>query len=232
MSGKDFAPSAMPTPESVRPISNSRVLLLSMLALAVVASCFAGGYWLGKETGMQLANSENETRLREELKQQKEEINRLRTAASKQVPEASTVQVGELTFYNELPKQSVRPAPLSGSHKMPESQDPLRVVVQEAMKSADKELAGIRQEQFAQSQAEKYYRVQLASFEQKSDAHLLLGKLSAGGIKAEVKQVDIPRLGTRYRVYSEKFAKREFAEKMQTRIKGLFHITGLVVLSD
>ncbi|MCK5307303.1 MAG: hypothetical protein KAJ73_01705, partial [Zetaproteobacteria bacterium] len=112
MAGQDFAQIEAPQPEDVRPVGRSKVLLLTIMALAVVAGGFMVGFMVGHEMGMQKATSDDDERLLTQLKQQQGELARLRSEAQKQQPEVSTTQVGELTFYNELPKQSVDPEPM------------------------------------------------------------------------------------------------------------------------
>lgn len=112
MAGHDFAQIEAPQPEDVRPMGQSKVLFLTIVALAVVAGGFAIGFMVGQEMGMQKATSEDEARLVAQLKKQQQELAILRETAKKRLPEVSTTQVGELTFYNELPQQSVDPEPL------------------------------------------------------------------------------------------------------------------------
>ncbi len=252
MAGQDFAQIEAPQPEDVRPMAQSKVLLLIIVALGVVAGGFAVGFMVGQEMGMQKAASEDEARLVAQLKKQQEELAELRAAAKKRLPAVSTTQVGELTFYNELPRQSVDPEPLHmdstparqdvAAVKTPEETGAglsekggeallKQIIEQELRQGSDKK--SVKSSVAAPSlksggSVEEYY-LQVASFRKKNEAESFLPKLSRAGYEAVIRRVELPRLGVWYRVYTGPFASKQAAEAAKREVKSTLNITGLIV---
>ena len=235
MAGQDFAQIASPQPEDVRPMGRSKVLLLTITALAVVAGGFVVGYMAGHEAGMQKLTGDDDKRLVLQLKQQQQELAMLRAEAQKQPSELSTTQVGELTFYNELPKQSVDPEPLpmnrgQGIHSArQDSKDAVasevlfkQIIEQELGQKVGKKPAGGGGE----------YYLQLASFQEQSAAEKFFPKLAKSGFSGVIKRVELPRLGTWYRVYAGPFNSEEASEEAKKGVKNSLNITGFIVKGD
>ena len=234
MAGQDFAQIEAPQPEDVRPMGRSKVLLLTIMALAVVAGGFMVGFMVGHEMGMQKATSDDDERLLTQLKQQQGELARLRSEAQKQQPEVSTTQVGELTFYNELPKQSVDPEPMQVNREQGVQGTEPR---QNSKESATSKILfrQIIEQELNQKMSEKpaevigEYYLQLASFQKQSDAESFFPKLAKNGLPGVIKRVELSRLGTWYRVYAGPFDSKQASEEAKKRAKNSLNITGLII---
>jgi len=232
MAGQDFAQIEAPQPEDVRPMGRSKVLFLTMAALAVVAGGFVVGFMVGHEAGIQKATSDDDERLVAQLKQQQQELARLRAEAQTRPPEVSTTQVGELTFYNELPKQSVDPEPLpvnrveearsskKDSGETTASKDRLKQIIQQELNQKMSE---------TQSTETGNYFLQIGSFQKQSDAEIFYPKLEKSGLSGVIKRVELPKLGTWYRVYAGPFDSKEASEVAKKRVKSSLKITGIIV---
>ena len=242
MAGQDFAQMKAPQPEDVRPMARSKVLLLTITALAVVAGGFVVGFMVGSEVGMQQATSDDDQRLLTQLKQQQQELALLRAEAQKRRPEVSTTQVGELTFYNELPKQSVDPEPLqmnreqdvlsSGSglenQNAETSKQLLKQIIEQELGQKLNSTPAAKASLKTAEGSEEYF-LQLASFQKQSDAEIFFPKLAKSGFTGVIKQVELPKLGKWYRVYAGPFKTKEATEEAKTRVMKSLKITGLIV---
>ncbi|MES0370786.1 MAG: SPOR domain-containing protein [Mariprofundaceae bacterium] len=247
MAGHDFAQIEAPQPEDVRPMKQSKVLLLIVVALGVVAGGFAIGFMVGQDMGMQKATSEDEARLVAQLKKQQEELADLREAAKTRLPDVSTTQVGELTFYNELPQQSVDPEPLQtqvSTAKQPvvglSAKDPseklLKQIIEQELKqggnkkpaTASVALPSVEPVRLSKELAGDYY-LQIASFQKQDIAENFFPKLNKIGYEGVIKRVDLPGLGTWYRVYAGPFASEQASETAKRNVKNKLKITGLIV---
>lgn len=239
MPGQDFAHNESPRPEDVRPAGQMKVLLLTLLALLVVAGGFSAGFYLGQEMGMEKASSENEAKLLAQLKQQQQELARLRAETAEKQPEVSTTQVGELTFYNELPKQSVEPVPME-SQSLPDAGNEKNSSAKPAAAddSADERLRQIIEQELGRGSDARSakpvpegggYFLQLASFQKKSEAEQFLPKLDAAGYQGSIRRVELSGLGVWYRVYAGPFPSKLEAEQARRSAKEKLNITGLVV---
>jgi cell division protein FtsN len=234
MAGQDFAQIEAPQPEDVRPMGHSKVLLLTIMALAVVAGGFMVGFMVGHEMGIQKATSDDDERLLTQLKQQQGELARLRSEAQKQQPEVSTTQVGELTFYNELPNQSVDPEPMPMNREQGVQSTELG---QNSKDSTTSKILfkQIIEQELNQKMSEKpaevtgEYYLQLASFQKQSDAESFFPKLAKSGLPGVIKRVELSRLGTWYRVYAGPFDSKQASEEAKKRAKSSLNITGLIV---
>ena len=234
MAGQDFAQIEAPQPEDVRPMGRSKVLLLTIMALAVVAGGFMVGFMVGHEMGMQKATSDDDERLLTQLKQQQGELARLRSEAQKQQPEVSTTQVGELTFYNELPKQSVDPEPMQVNREQGvQGTEPGQN--SEESTTSKTLFRQIIEQELNQKMSEKpaevigEYYLQLASFQKQSDAESFFPKLAKNGLPGVIKRVELSRLGTWYRVYAGPFDSKQASEEAKKRAKNSLNITGLII---
>lgn len=242
LAGQDFAHIKETRPEDVRPMGQSKVLLLIMVALAVVAAGFAIGFMMGQEMGKQKATSEEKARLVEQLKAQQEELAKLRAAAKQRLPKVSTTEVGELTFYNELPQQSVDPEPLTAdstatntraTHDQPEaipSEKLLKSLIEHELSQAGRKTA--QSDSKETLAGDEVYYLQLASFQKQSDAEAFFPKLDGAGFKGVIKRVELPKLGVWYRVYAGPFSTKAATEAAKKSVKEKLKITGLVVKGD
>lgn len=250
MVDRDFAQIKAPMPEGGRPMGQMRVLLLTLLALIVVAGGFAAGFFTGQKIGVEKATSESEARLVAQLKQQQEELAKLRAEAKNRQPEVSTTQVGELTFYNELPRQSVEPEPLQAeisaggqsavSSREPETEKPLatstslqQVIEQELQLGADRKSSDVSEASAGNSvktvtSAGEYY-LQVASFQKQTDAEKFMPKLNQAGLSGVIRRVELSGLGTWYRVYAGPFSSKQASEEAKRTVKSRLNITGLII---
>jgi len=215
------------------------VLLVAGILL-VVALAFSGGYWLGKEHGAQIADSAEKARLVAQLKQQEQEMAKLREEAKQRRKDAdvSTSKIGDLTFYNDLPKQSVTPAPLSGTGENPvadlpavssKPDMPATVTPQTSISTGDDLLRNIIQREMAGGKLAAEYVVQVASYRGSDEATPLLKQLDALGVKASVRPVDLAGKGKWFRVYVGPYGSRDEADKARQKIKKSLKIDGLVL---
>jgi len=215
------------------------VLLVAGI-LFVVALAFSGGYWLGKEHGAQIADSAEKARLVEQIKQQEQEMAKLREEAKQRRKDANvpTSKIGDLTFYNDLPKQSVTPAPLSGTGENPvadlspdsRKQDvPATTAPEPVASSGNDLLRNIIQREMAGGKEVAEYVVQVASFRGPDEAAPLMKHLDALGMKATVRSVDLAGKGRWFRVYVGPYDSRDAADKVRLKIKNELKIDGLVI---
>ena len=209
---------------------------------------FAGGFWLGRDQGVEIAASKDKARLEKLLKQQEDELIKLRILAKRKPnSEASTTQVGELTFYNELPKQSVKPASLHGDSvgltRETAMQQKMRQLLDKEIK---KEMLAKEKTVVAEGElidavpisaapavaSHASYHLQVASFALEKAAKDFVSKLASHGYKAEIQSVDLPKLGTRYRVYIGDYADKDVAKEALKKVKEDLKVTGFIVRRD
>ena len=251
MGAQDFAHIEAPQTEESSSPSYTKGMVLTIVSVAVVLGTFMGGFWLGQKRGIEVASGEDKARLEKILREQEEELVKLReVAATKPEPKVSTTQVGELTFYNELPKQSAQPATLhsgvTGAQKQPsavqsdaEHRDAVRKMIEKELQQSiqEEELQQSAQKSVVKPTTKKQVRstpstgfvLQVASFQQKGDAQHFLAKLKKNGFSPIVKRVKLPNLGVWHRVYIEGFDTRKDAEHARERLKKSMKITALVV---
>ncbi len=228
-------------------MGQSKVLLLIIVALAVVAAGFAIGFMMGQEMGKQKATSEEKARLVEQLKSQQEELSKLRAEAKQRLPKVSTTEVGELTFYNELPQQSVDPEPLAADSgtvnrttkhdesregEMPPSEQLLKSLIEHELSQAGQKPALSGSAIKETPPGNKSYYLQLASFQKQDDAEAFFPKLGKAGFRGVIKRVELPKLGVWYRVYAGPFSTKQATEEAKAGVKQKLKITGLVVKGD
>ena len=228
-----------------RPVQQRTIVVWVLLAVALVMAALAGGFWLGHQQGLELASSKDKARLQALIQKQQEELQHLREQAKKKHKvDVPTTQVGDLTFYNDLPNQGVNPTAL---HAYAAEQKP-----------ANREVADIRdliQQEVAKSQdvhpeskpkpvalsqhtvskkdvpmvGNDSYQIQVASFQEQSEALRFVAKLKKHGFDARVRTIHLPRLGVWHRVYTGHYTSREQAHKDMKKLSDTLHVTGLVV---
>lgn len=236
LAGSDFAKLEAPSRATAPKPSGVPSFLLAAGIMLVVALAFSGGYWLGKEHGAQIVESAEKARLVEQIKQQQQEMAKLRQEAQQQRRDAdvSTSRIGDLTFYNDLPKQSVTPAPLSGTGVAP-PEEMASPAAQPGSQATGKSPAGddllrnIIQREMSGGQSSAAYVVQVGSFRSDAETQPLVRRLSGLGLHASVRPVDLKEKGRWYRVYAGPYASRDEAEKVQQQIRTGLKINGLVL---
>lgn len=243
MPGQDFAQISVQAevvrPEDVRPVSATKLMLFAIAVLALTAGSFAGGYEFGYKAGEESAQSESKARLVARMEEQKKELNRLRKEAEARGPEVSTTQVGELTFYNELPKQPVEPAPLSEAAEAPQAEKTPAstatgsdMLLKQIIENELKQGAPAAASQVDATKAARPFYVQAASFIKESDARAFAAKLQAVAMPSRIERVELANLGVRHRVFVGPYATRDKADAAKASLKAKMNVSGLVVRRD
>jgi cell division septation protein DedD len=258
MATQDFAHIEAAQTEEAAPASYTKSIVITIVSLVVVLGTFMGGFWLGQKHGIEVASGEDKARLEKMLRKQEDELKKLRDiAALKAETKVSTTQVGELTFYNELPKQPAQPEGLRGKRDVMLINKPViaktereasdakrreairKMIEKELQQGADetvKKKVAVSAVKPAKPIVSKVVRaggyiLQVASFQQEADANKFLSKLRKHGFSPVVKQVTLPNLGIWYRVYLEGFASRKAADDVRNQLKKTMNIKALVVPS-
>ncbi len=227
--------------------SSSGSMLNAIGIVAIAGLCFSGGYWLGtgdiKQTGnktdadvieAKLAAQVAENRL---LQAKNETLQDLAAQWKMKAEQDAHTKVGELTFYKELPKQSVTPAPVPDVPKAA-----IHVKPQQAKKPAgEQQVAAVTAAieppphgtaNAAPTPAQQYpgtsYRIQLASFRTEADAMTMRGKLEHAGFLTQVQMVDLSDKGQWYRLYAGPYDSRTAAETAQQKIDATLKLKGFL----
>ncbi len=249
MAARDFAEVSGPAPQGGGGM-NWRAMFVVVAGLAVVGGAFVVGYSLGEKRGRMLAEHAGKQRLLDEIARQKKELAKLKKNAAKKGGKPGQTEVGELTFYNDLPRQAVTPAPLSGTeeaaaaggHRKPSS---ARVAEHSAKPSAghaggEPDVGRIIQQTMKEEPPRAHapapsaardgdWRVQVGSYQRREDAEALASRARGQGFPATVEQTMVPNLGMWFRVYVGPYASREAARAAQARVRDAMHISGLLL---
>jgi len=207
---------------------------------------------LGQQQGIETAAGEDKARLEKLLQEQKNEMRLLRQEAAKQkiVAAVSTTQVGDLTFYNELPRQSVKPSPLHATdmpekrgamhisiHKPSASTLEMRKMIAKEMQQSTKndvnletpKLAPNSTSMHASGSKKQKFILQVASFQKQADANGFLPKLMKQGFSPVIRRVKLANLGVWYRVYVIGYNSKDAANKAKETMKKSMNITALIL---
>jgi len=243
MGTQDFAQIEVPQVEIEKPLTHVKTMVLTVLSVLLILGTFLGGFWLGQKQGIETAAGEDKARLEKLLREQQDEMQLLRQEAAKQKdqPETSTTQVGDLTFYDELPLQSVQPAPLHGTQVTenplptqtventnivsPSTLEMRKMIEREMRQSPQKKIVAVKSSK-AKAQG---FILQVGSFQKQADAEGFLPKLTKQGFVPSVRRVELPRLGVWYRVYITGYASKEAANRAKDAVKKSLNITALVL---
>ena len=243
MARRDFAEAGARQASSKRSKGGGTDQLRNMLLvtgiLLVVAGSFAGGFWLGKGHPAQQAGSiskEARDQLLAEIQKQQQELTALKAKFKKQQGDkspAASDQVGDLTFYNSLPKQAVTPAPMTRSPTASSKQfskgkgdtgAPMGEAIQQELNAS----AGSAPAPSSRGN----FRVQVGSYQRRSDADELAARFRQAGIPSRVEETQVPELGAWYRVYLGPYASRAEAEATIKSVQQRMHITGLLLRGE
>ena len=235
MADKDFAYSEPQNNDTERsPVpSQSKTTLIAILAVMFAIACFAVGFFMGEKHGVENNKGQKYEALMKKLEKQQQKIETFKKEAAKaQKPEAATSQLAELTFYTELPNQSITPEPLNASPKETSkpSQPKTHPIIDEQQTDltlTEKRLNAIIAQEMRTSTQQ--FRIQIASFKHMKDAKNFVQLLQKENIAAEVQQVSLANIGIRYRVFTLPFEQREDALQAKEQIKNKFHVTGILV---
>ena len=249
MAAQDFAHIEIPQEEVEKPLTHVKMMVLTVLSVLLVLGTFMGGFWLGQKQGIETAAGEDKARLEKLLREQQDEMKLLRQEATKQKaqPKVSTTQVGDLTFYNELPRQSVKPAPLHATNSTEQVSSTQNAPAHaslastlEMRKMIEKEMRQTPQKDVQKVKVSKSimndrkfkkqgFMLQVASFQKQADADAFLPKLTKQGFSPVIHRAELPNLGVWYRVYITGYGSREAANKAKDAVKKSLNITSLVL---
>ncbi|RMH59890.1 MAG: SPOR domain-containing protein [Zetaproteobacteria bacterium] len=182
------------------------------------------GWWLGKSQGtvrVQVDRSA-ERRLQAQLVERERRIQALQkeNAKLRQQLRKPKDDLGELTFYHELPKQSVTPAPMG-----PEVARQPRIK-RDSTKKEDHVSRVIERELAGKTGG---FRIQISSFRRRTDAETLLRKLRRQHVTASIRAVEVAGKGRWYRVIAGPYHSRLLAEHARKTIERKLKLHGLVV---
>ncbi len=228
-----------------RPVQRRTIMVSVVLVVVILMLALAGGFWMGRQQGLELASSQDKARLQALIQKQQEELKHLRQLAKKKSQvKAPTTQVGELTFYNDLPNQGVNPTALHAGAVVPPTPKPHRnirdiqdVIQQETLNIKAKQAVLAPQPQAAVPKlpatvvmpTHDAYQIQVASFQVEREAMRFSEKLKKHGFETHIQKIDLPRLGVWYRVYTGHYTSREQAKGDMKKLSDALHVTGLVV---
>ncbi|MDQ6968763.1 MAG: SPOR domain-containing protein [Mariprofundaceae bacterium] len=247
MAVQDFAQVEVPQIDVEKPLTRVKTMFLTVLSVLLVLGTFMAGFWLGQKQGIETASGEDKAHLEKLLREQQKEMNLLRQeAATKQAePKVSTTQVGDLTFYNELPHQSVKPAPLHATRTpkkgvstrtsvhVPSSTLEMRKMIEKEMHQSAKKVTKIitpKSVNVNDSKAkQRGFVLQVGSFQKQADADAFVPKLTKRGFSPLIRRVELPNLGVWYRVYIAGYDSKKAALKAKKAVKKSLNITALVL---
>ncbi len=233
MADRDFASKGIADgpPRAKRRTGIIIVLLFMLFALA---GSFGGGFWMGMQYERKeaaLADAEGKgsdtAKLKAQLEMMEAELRRYEQEAKarEEALKSASSAVGDLTFYKDLPAQNVAPKPLA----QPADQKNAASATQ----TKPDVTSIIRREMAAKPAAANTsvgnYRLQVGSFQRRSDAEELKQHLTELHLTATVEQSVVPGLGLWYRVLLGPYASPKDAEPDKALVQSRLHITGLVI---
>ncbi len=250
MSKQDFAQVKASTKTESGSASSS---LLNAVGIVVIAGlCFSGGYWLGsgdiRQTGNKTDVEALEARLAAQVAENKvlqaknETLQDMVLQWKTKAEQGAHTKVGELTFYKELPKESVTPAPVPDRPKAKtRPHHAVKPVAEQRMtvEPVDRPAATVNAVDTAATAAAdaahpgltppSRYRIQLASFRTESGARAMQGKLATAGIHSQIKPVNLGEKGQWYRLYAGPFGSKSAAEQAQLQVEKQVKLKGFII---
>ncbi len=248
MAKQDFAQVKASTQQEDSSGSGS---LLRAIAIVVIAGlCFSAGYWLGagdiQKTGNKTDAGATEARLAAKVAENKllQAKNRaLQEMVAKwksKAEQGAHAKVGELTFYKELPKQPVTPAPVPET-----SAKAIKARAKTAQQHADLQQVAavdpVHSEHASNADAANTgpaaphafpragYLIQLASFRSEADARVMQKKLTKTGFATQVRKADLGDKGEWFRLYAGPYDSRSKAEAAQQTINTQVKLQGFIL---
>lgn len=249
MSGKDFAKiQANAHPKKGKKQGGSASIAPAIGIIAVAALCFVGGYWIGtnagsppKSMGNSVAKADYDALKAEldvkaaESRVQQARIETLQELVAEWKAKAQQdahSKVGDLNFYQELPKQKVLPAPVEPSKPAaPGNTLEKRYTPPAPPPDAPPETVPKHLELTSEFKAGSY-RVQLGSFRDSHDAQRVQQQLIHAGFPALIQLVDLGEKGSWYRVYAGPYDNRDGADNAVRDIDNKLKLKGLVIRGD
>ena len=243
VSDKDYAQSSTAQVESKKAsqASNPKPIFVATLGTMLAIVCFSVGFYLGERYNSESNQGEKYEALLAKLQAQQEENKNLKIEATKFLQQQNDTDVGELTFYQELPKQSVVPEPLVTKNSLEQASKPAVKIhpatpntQQQSMqkddeidlKATEEHLNAIIAEELSSSTYK--FRIQVASFIHEKDAETLVKQLKSIDIDANIKEVSLKKIGVRYRVYTAPFNQEKKAIRAQQLIQEMFGVKGII----
>ncbi|MFQ5518392.1 MAG: SPOR domain-containing protein [Mariprofundus sp.] len=245
MAGQDFAEVKAPSKSD----SNGGSILPVIAILVIAGACFSAGYWLGADDMQQTASKTDVDAIEAKLVVNDAEakillakIEALREEADQwkaKAEQGAHTKVGELSFYKELPKQSVDPAPVSSPPAAKKIAKPSSAVQTEQVNIAEitpAEVVGsdaaspavVKPEPKKQADTNGY-RIQIVSLKTESDAMAMQHKLTQAGFPALIHRVDLGEKGQWYRVYAGPYASKSAAQSSMQNIEKKMKLKGLLI---
>jgi len=224
--------------------SGSGSILSAIGIVAIAGLCFSGGYWLGagdiRQTGTKTDTDAVEAKLAVQVAENKilqaknESLQALATQWKARAEQGAHAKVGELTFYKELPKQSVTPAPVPDTAKVKtqpgkQTADVHQVAAANAAHGTTVPDTVNTTSSILHSSSQIVYRIQLASFRSEADAMVMQKKLTRAGFISQVKKADLGNKGQWFRLYAGPYDSRTKAEAAQQNINAQVKVKGFII---
>ncbi|MDX8404770.1 MAG: SPOR domain-containing protein [Mariprofundus sp.] len=245
MSKKDFAQIKAPHHEPKK--HSSPLLPVIIILLAVI--CFAAGYWLAGQqavstTPQSLISKSELTSLQAQLQARTEQvseqqgvIDHLKQQVARwkgRAEQDAHSKVGELHFYNDLPNQSVTPAPVMEPAKAPVPQLKEKHLIIPATEPVinrpiQTETRAMNEPAASKAVGNAGYKIQVASLRNRQDADALQQKLSKSGFRAVVQSADLGEKGQWFRVYAGPYINKAEALQHLSELEIKLHVKGLLI---
>ena len=236
MAGQDFAHIEAPSArESKAAPSPWKGILTAVIVVILLMGTFFGGYWIGRDVGVKHEAGDEVHALQTELAKLEQRLQQTQlelTDALKKKQyrqrQAKKAEVGELTFYTELPRQKVDPQeleqPQAGKAKGKQGSS-----IHTSTVDDEQQIQQILAQEMATPATSANYVLQLASFANKHDAEVLQSRLSKQHLVSRVAVVQVQGVGMRYRVYSQVLSSKHEAKSLQQRLKKSMGLSSLLL---
>ncbi len=242
MAKQDFAQVKASTQSESGSGSSSLLRVISIVVIAGLS--FSSGYWLGagdvQHTGNKTDTDAVEAKLAAQvarnrvLQAKNETLQHMVLQWKTKSEQGAHTKVGELTFYKELPKQSVTPAPVpdpsAATVKPKQAHKPMAAQQAPAVQALDMpEPEPVAVAAPSQASDHNSFRIQLASFRTESGAMAMQRKLARSGFSSQVKVADLGEKGQWFRLYAGPYGSRSAAEKAQQQIDTQMKLKGFII---
>ncbi|MDQ6950661.1 MAG: SPOR domain-containing protein [Mariprofundales bacterium] len=239
----DYAKSATPirtdSIKQTRP-GGMRTAVVVVALIGVVVAAFLGGYQLGQHYKSEQLQVEAKRVLQQRFDQQAQEISDLQeklviTEKKRPPPPAKkTSEVGELTFYNDLPNAKVysnrdAATPKLKPKRKPKHPSVAKVATRRVERGVADIIAQTRQSAILTGRA---LQIQLASFAHESDAELLKQRVLLQGMISVVRPVMLSGKRNVFRVMVGPYPTMKQAMADKRRLHATLHLAGLIVRGD
>ena len=243
MAKQDFAHVKAPSKSESKHSGGGSIM--PVIAILVVAGlCFSIGYWLGsadvQQTGIKVDVDAVQGKLAAQVAENKilqaknETLQSLVEQWKSKAGQGAHTKVGELSFYKDLPRQSVNPAPMTDAPVVkPVSQHSAtpttRALPEQVNHAPVKPVPASVAAVISGAQAVDPYRIQLASFRTNSDAVAMQQTLNRAGFSSQVRKVDLGSKGLWFRLYAGPYASKPAADSARQQIETQLKLKGFLV---